>query len=75
MSEGIYKNIAELKAALDNQVYDLYKVAGFSNTGELFIMLINPDTDRDLQLFNAYYGSHNACADICKLLGISVSEK
>lgn len=65
-----FKTIKDLQKYL--RKVDKEKVTGFNCKYELFI---HEETDEGYRvLWNAYYGTNNACEDICSLLGIKMEE-
>ena len=63
---GYYETVAELKTAIEQGIVDVRMLTGFVCKGELFIRAGKP-----VDLFVNYYGSSQACRDVCTLLGIT----
>lgn len=60
-----YKTVLEVAEAIYKGDVNTGVVGTFDNKGELFI------NDHDGKtLFSSYYGTHNACVDVCLLLGL-----
>lgn len=64
-----YQDVTELANAINNLEVDPDKIHTFNCKKELFIKGENGE-----ELFTAYYGTNNACDDICALLGLPEPE-
>jgi hypothetical protein len=65
-----YKTILEFQAALQSGEIDKAEITAYECKRELFIRGKNGE-----DLFSAYYGTHNACYDICMLLDLGEPEE
>jgi len=61
-----YQNTTGVLKAIRTENIDLNTISTYDCKDELFIKDENADI-----LFSAYYRSHNACTDVCTLLGLS----
>ena len=60
-----YDNVIDLIEAIENDEIDIDMIEAFDNKGELYIQTA------ETLLFQRYYCSHEACVDICALLGLN----
>lgn len=65
----IYQSVSELKEAIQQGTIKATDITGFDCKHELFVNNQTGDT-----VFSAYYGTYNACDDVCTLLGIEHME-
>lgn len=60
-----YDDVMDLARAITSGEVDPTTLTGFICKRELFIRAGTPE-----DVFSQYYGSRNACEDVCRLLGI-----
>jgi len=65
-----YKDVLSVKEAIETGELNTDTVGVFVCKGELFI-----NDERGKSLFSAYYGTINACEDVCALLGLDEPEQ
>ncbi len=64
-----FKSVLDIQIALQKNELHRSEFVAFCNDGNLFFH------DEDgTEFFSAYYGSVQACQDVCALLGVKVEE-
>jgi hypothetical protein len=69
-----YKTVIELRDAIQRGDVDLPKVSTLNNKNELYVHGPAENDEPYTRLFTEYYGTVNACEDVCLLLGLPLPE-